>query len=155
MSREVLPRPAKRQYEAKVFSDKQLLDLTSRVVGRIRALQAQYKQDEEKAITGLMTANYDPKMPPDEMRKQAANRQQAFMQNEQQLRLNYEQAFRSSVIGDAAYCRRELLARVGGDSFLQPRERTKSIAIDGIMAGPDPIGDAADYLDALAKKLAP
>ncbi len=63
------------------------------------------------------------------------------------------QNYRQQIMGEAAFLRRELLSRIGGDSFLLPREKTKYIAIEGIFAGPDPIDDSADYLEALANRL--
>ncbi len=50
---------------------------------------------------------------------------------------------------EAADIRRQLLARIGSNSV--PLDtKMKSIAIDGIFAGPDPIDDSADYLEMLA-----
>jgi len=63
------------------------------------------------------------------------------------------QQFRQSIQGDASYARRELMNRLGGDDFVLPRERVKASALDGIFAGPDPIDDAADYLEAFSSKL--
>jgi hypothetical protein len=82
-------------------------------------------------------------------RQRQQNEQQAYEQNRQ----SCEQTYRQQFIGDAAFLRRELLSRVGGDSFLLPQERVKYIAIDGMFAGPDPIDDSADCLEALANKL--
>lgn len=56
---------------------------------------------------------------------------------------------------DAQYCRRELINRVGGDDWLSPSEKAKAIAIDGLLAGPSPLGAAADYLETLLRKLSP
>jgi hypothetical protein len=123
-------------------------------VNKIRSLQGQYKAEERKSLESLTNLSVSPGATREETAQQAIARQNEFRQRYEMLRLQYEQVFRTSIMSDAAYCRRELLSRIGGDEFLRPGERVKAIAIDGIMAGVDPIGEAADYLDALARKLA-
>ncbi len=145
---------AKRQYEHKALGDKQLLELTQTVVTKIRALQDQYRREDRKVTDSYAEFRFKPNSNKEEMAQQAAVNMSQYMQRYNQVRLDYENAFRTTVMGDAAYCRRELLSRIGGDSYLRPGEKIKSLAIDGIMAGPDPIGSAADYLEALSRELA-
>jgi hypothetical protein len=63
---------------------------------------------------------------------------QEAMQQAQLLRIQYEKEYRTTVMGDAQYCKRELLSRVGGDGFLSVGDRGKSYAIDGLVTGRDP-----------------
>ena len=135
------------------MSKKQLLDMTNRVVAQIRDLGSKCNATEEgifsnfAVIPDLQSMTKEQQSQLFQQRRQSE--QQAYMQNRQ----SCEQSYRQQIIGDAAFLRRELLSRIGGDSFLLPREKTKYIAIDGIFAGPDPIDDSADYLDALANRL--
>ena len=103
----------------------------------------------------LMQPLADGSISKEDLQTRYGSRNEQYRQKEEQVRFQYEQIYRSSIMADAAYARRELLSRIGGDGFLQPREKGKSIAIDGIMAGPDPIGESADYLEALVRRLSP
>src|ERR1017187_503281 len=99
---------AKRQYEYKALGDKQLLELARTVVTKIRALQSQYKREEQKVIESMSEFPFKPNATREEMAQQGALRQSQFIQAYDQLRFNYENAFRTTVMGDAAYCRREI-----------------------------------------------
>lgn len=147
----------KKEYERKITTDKDLRDFTNGVIKRLRDLQNEYNTVSRQQEDAMFLKNASAPRPKttDEMLKQGAAEQQAERELYTQLRYQYEQIYRSTIMGDAQYARRELLIRVGGDSDLLPMERSKSIAIDGILAGPSPIGNAADYLDALLRKLSP
>lgn len=143
---------SKKQYETKVLSDKKLLDFTAAVVTKIRGVQSGCDIGYQKAESIISALPAEPMS--EEQRSQFfANRQRQYINAYQQNLSECELAFRSTVLGDAAYARRELLSRIGGDGFLLPRERSRGIAIDGVFAGVRPVGDAADYLETLAKKL--
>jgi hypothetical protein len=63
---------------------------------------------------------------------------------------DYAFAFRKNFLGEAIWLRDELLKRLPP----QPQqEKHKLIAFDGFLAGPSPVGDAADYLEILARQL--
>lgn len=143
-----------KQYESSVLSKKKLLDMTDDLAAKIRVLGSQCAAKEEAIFNSNDALPTQWKMMNQEQRvqysrQQSTERSQAYEQNRQQC----VSAYRMRIEGDAAYLRRELLSRIGGDSFLLPREKQKYIAIDGIFAGPDPIDDSADYLEALAHKL--
>jgi hypothetical protein len=150
---------SKKQYDQKVLDDKQLRDFTESVIARIRNLEGEYNFAERQQSQAMwqqrLTRTKPPSPTQEELRKQAQEDMQQEMSSYIALRSQYEQIFRSTIMGDAQYARRELLSRVGGDSWLSPLERSKSISIDGILAGPSPVGDAADYLEALVRKLSP
>jgi hypothetical protein len=80
-------------------------------------------------------------------RKQLWNQQtRELIQSSQQE--NYE--FRSTMLGEAIYLKDELLKRLPGEAA---PEQKNLIAFEGSTAGVSAIGDAANYLDALANKL--
>jgi hypothetical protein len=146
---------SKRQFESKVLNDKQLTEYTDQVIKKTRDLQSQYKaQYDQLNYSQLRTnpPNYQT-MTNQQWQEYFASEMNQRMQTEMMLRNQYEQAYRMTIMSDAAYARRELLKRVGGEESLLPMERTKYIAIEGIFAGVDPIGDSADYLSALLHKL--
>jgi len=71
-----------------------------------------------------------------------------------QFHANEDTAFRNELLGQAVYARDSLLARLG-NPVPTAQEHMKMLAFDGILAGPSPISDAADYLEQLARRLSP
>jgi hypothetical protein len=142
-----------KQYESSVMNKKQLLDMTTKTVTQIRSLGSKCKATEEGIFSAAYSASPNPSMTRDQRIQWFEQRRQIEEQTDEQNRQSCEQNYRQQIMGDAAFLRRELLSRIGGDSFLLPLEKTKYIAIDGIFAGPDPIDDSADYLEALANRL--
>jgi hypothetical protein len=138
---------AEKQYETKALSDKQLSDFTKNVIAKIRDLGSKcYAQRESLFATYRTQSAQTQTMNTDERRRREE-------QAEQQIQTNCEETYRAQIIGDAAYARRELLARVGNDDFMLPKERTGYFAIEGHFVGADPFGASATYLDALVHKL--
>jgi hypothetical protein len=142
-----------KQYETRVLNDRQLLELTRSEVSKIRSLGAQCKAKEETLFSTHETPPQWASMTDEQKRQFIQDRSnrmdQAFRQNRQDCELSFCQQF----LGDSSYAPRELLSRLHGDSFLSPRDRMKDGALDGLFAGPDPIDDSADYLEALGNKL--
>lgn len=62
----------------------------------------------------------------------------------------HQNQFRQRYLGKAVHLRDEMLRRVEHPPNLDSR---RLIAFDGILAGPSPVSDAADYLDQLARNL--
>jgi hypothetical protein len=144
---------AEKQYETKALSDKQLLDFTNNVITKIRDLDSKcdVQLDPLSEIYRSQSAQLQT-MTPDQQHQFLTEQMRRAEQAEEQLRANCEVTYRQKILGDAAYARRELLARLGNEDFLLPRERVGIGAIDGAFAGSDPIGQSANYLDALAHK---
>ncbi len=149
----------KKQYDQKVLGNSELKSFSVDVIKRMRELENQYqlaeRQQSDANWQKLISRPRQPAPSDEDRRKQAIADQQEEITSYTLLRSRYEQLYRSTIMGDAQYSRRELLNRIGGDAFLSPRDKSKSIALDGILAGPAPIGDGADYLDALVRKLSP
>ncbi len=143
----------KKQYENKVLSDKKLLEFTAQAVTKIREIQSRCDTGTQKAESIISVPPPTEPMSQEQRNQYLINRQRQFAMAYQQSQSECEQTFRNVVLGDAAYARRELLSRIGGDGFLLPLERSKGIAIDGVFAGVRPVGASADYLEALARKL--
>jgi hypothetical protein len=122
-----------KQYEGAVLSKKQLLDLTEKTVAKIRKLGESCNATENS----IMRSNLEY---PSNFRSIDNNRQHCIA------------TYREQILGDAASLRKELLSRIGGDAPSTAGASIKDMAIDGFFAGPDPIDDSADYLEALANE---
>jgi hypothetical protein len=156
---------SRKQYEQKVLDNAQLKAFTASLVKRMRDLESHYKSLADEHFDAMRRKQMNralarppsaPKLTPEEIRTQGfidAQEEQSFYT---QSRASYEQSFHATMMADAQYARRELLLRVGGDDFLTVREKARAdTLIDGMLAGPSPLADACDYLEALLKKLSP
>ena len=70
-----------------------------------------------------------------------------------QIRERFSYEFRSTLLGEAVYLKNELLKRLPHQP--NPQSGQRPIALEGILAGPSPISDAAVYLEDLSRKLCP
>ncbi len=149
-----------KQYEQKQLSDGQLSKSTHDLIGKMRVLGAKCKNSEEAAF------EKDNVLPSDWQQMTLVQRRQWEQQNTMQTERDYSEArgsceteYRTQFQGDAEYLRDELISRLGGRSFEdtydgKPLMDLKKAAIDGIFGGPDPVNDAADYLDGLVTDFA-
>ena len=117
------------QAESKRLNNKELTDNALQVAKKMRELEFHYRQTEAQIITG-----------PDFGAKYMA------------LHAEEEMQFRNNLLGQAIYFRDELLRRLPPQSTT-PQEEDRNLAFRGILAGPAPIADAADYLERLARRL--
>lgn len=139
------------QYGVKGLSDSQLREFASDVVKRMRDLASKHKQIQEQQFTKNIALQWQNKGQGKDARKMEQIRDkeiQEYVQEDASL----EYQFKSTILGDAVYARNELLRRIGRDqpSIYDP---TGVPALQGFLAGPDPVGDAANYLERLAKQL--
>jgi hypothetical protein len=142
----------RKQYETKVLSNNQLRDFTADVVKRMRALSYKYKQISDQHSNTWQAQELQAARSGDHAKMQQLYNQEMQEYTQQHTNLEYE--FKSTILGDAIYARDELQHRIGPP---QPSLlfTMASGAFQGILAGPDPVGDAAAYLESLAKQLSP
>jgi uncharacterized protein YsxB (DUF464 family) len=133
------------QAQVKAQSDEELKAQTIQLARDMRALESSYQSRVESAL-GFES------MPPNAT---AAERNAAFQKGvaaEQQLMQQENLDFRNKFLARAITLRDELIANLG-KTPLPNVPNYKLIAFDGMLAGPSPISDAADYLEMLANKL--
>ncbi len=139
----------RKQYEAKVMSNRQLRDFTANVVKRMRDLSYKYQQNHEQLSAKYWAALQQAK---DEQQRRQVTNQHSQDEDREYNAINYE--FKTTILADAIQARDELLRRIahpqisGHDAYIDSVFR-------GFLAGPDPVGDAATYLEKLAKQLVP
>jgi hypothetical protein len=140
----------RKQYEAKLVSDKELYNLTMDVVKRIRDFYQKYralsdKQNEERMAISRITKFTE------------AERQNQWIKETQkstQFYLDRDNEFRSSILPDALYARQELSKRKLSEPNLSPMNKsTVNMVLRGMLAGPYPELELADYLELMAKPI--
>jgi hypothetical protein len=140
----------RKQYEAKMLSNKELYDATMDVVRRMRDFAARDKlqslQQMDARWRAATTANTD------------AERQKLWEEDARAETTRYyqrEAEFRSSILPDAIYVRNELLRRKVTEppaNSMLPGNFVQMV-FRGHLAGPYPELQAADYLEQMAKQL--
>ena len=140
----------RKQYETKVLSNNQLRDFTADVVKRMRALSYKHKQISDQQFTSSIVLQRQNTVP-----QKADQLHSQQLQQYLQEHANLEYEFKSTVLGDAIYARDELLRKVGRPQSSSIYDGMAANAFEGFLAGPDPVGAAADYLERLAKQLSP
>jgi len=121
---------ARKQYAAKVLSDKDLYTFTMNAVKKIRDYAKRYE---------MSTLPSSP------------------LTEEKQMALIYEMdaEFRASLLPDAIYARQELMKRKLTEPTLSPAQRGDvELALRGIAVSPFPVDELATYLEVMAKPLA-
>jgi len=139
----------RKEYEVKVQSNNQLRDFTANVVKRMRDLSYKHKQirDQESAKDwALIRENRN------DLQKAAEIWNQETEEIVQE-HTNLEYEFKTNILGDAIYARDELLSRIANPP--QQSADLSAAAFRGFLAGADPVGEAANYLERLAKQLSP
>ncbi len=153
----------RKQYEQKVLSNKELRDFVATVVKNMRDWQVREDQalsesgDKYRAATSQVYAAHrgeDLKSP--QMQQQLSK---AFTDNiaaEDEIRRKFRAEFEQAILGDAISAREQLITRLGVGSEPQlGLNKGSMIVFQGFIAGPRPVGDAAEYLERFAKKLSP
>lgn len=141
----------KRQFQGVVLSNKQLRTKTLEVIGHLRDLDARSRKSSEQLRDKYVQLNAAD--------KSGANRATLQIQEIEEVTLAKEgldRRFRQSILPDTVYVRNELLKR--GAKEPPPgalQQSSLMITFGGILAGPDPCGSAADYLEFLLKQLSP
>ncbi len=112
-----------------------------------------FLHEQRDRSQSLQKEGKSPKELNDALLKISQNRNEA----EEQARKALEETFLKTIMPDASYVQRKLLARLNNDeSWLSPAERRNGLIFkDGLLAGIYPIRSAADYLDALYRKVFP
>jgi len=140
----------RKQYEAKVISDKELHDLTMDVVKRIRAFSQKYETLSRQQSEELVNNTRQPNLT-------EAQRDQIWNQAIQKsVQLNYakDAEFRRALLPDALDARQELLKRKFTEPTMTPMQKSEvDMVTKGILAGPYPEMALADYLEIMAKQL--
>jgi len=142
----------KKQYEAKVTSDKELYDFTMGVVKKIRDFSSKYRQLEDKQASVLAISSRDPQL-------SDAERQRRWNDNTQkEIQLYYarDAEFHSTILSDALYAKNEMQKRglpEPGMGQLPMAMSNVDMALRGILAGSYPELSLADYLELRAKEI--
>jgi HAMP domain-containing protein len=130
-----------KEYEAKQISNQRLRELTQSICKKLRALQTEWATTDEqitRKYENIETAILAKPLTEEERRKELGDVFMPEVLEKRSAQNKIEQEYRNTVMTDAQYARRELLSRIGGDEFLPPSERSRAMALDGVMAGPDP-----------------
>jgi hypothetical protein len=141
---------ARKTYEAKMLSNKDLYDATQKVVGKLREFGRNRRIQSDRQTNQQMAALQAAKT-----REESQKIFQENMNASMEASFQVDAEFRSTILPDAVYVRNELLRRkipeppVG--SLHSPHEI--EFIFSGILAGPSPEFDAADYLEQMAKQL--
>jgi|SRR6267154_215485 len=141
----------RKQYEAKITTDKELHDFTMVVVGKIREFSHKYQLLQERQSEEMMNSVRQPNLT-------EAERQQRWNQQTQTITQLYYQRtfeFRDSILPDAIYAKTELLKRKVTEPVLMPMQKSEvETVLRGVLAGPYPEVALAVYLELMAKQLA-
>jgi hypothetical protein len=134
------------------FTNKQLSVAAISLAKRMRNFESKYKQDYSIAFDKWRMSNT--------LTEEQKNVRWSEQNRElDKLREVFEIEFKNSMLGEAVYLRDELQKRLSKKA----QEEAKSseymplqlLAFDGILAGPSPVADAANYLERLSRKLSP
>jgi len=137
------------ELQTKTLSTRDLSDSAIRLAQKMREFERSWKVQEQLAEEQLWNAQIGAKTP--EERVQLRNQETAFYI---QSHANKETTFRSQFLGQAIYLRDQILNRLGNPAMTM-QDHAKTLAFEGVLAGPTPISDAADYLEQLARRLSP
>ncbi|MBZ5528647.1 MAG: hypothetical protein LAN71_12180 [Acidobacteriia bacterium] len=137
------------QQLSKTVSAKELSNSAINLAQKMREFERAWRVQERLGEEQLWNAQIAAKTPDEKVKLR--NQQTAFYI---QSHANEEAAFRSQLLGQAIYLRDQLLMRLGNPA-ITTQNRIKELAFDGMLAGPSPISDAADYLEQLARQLSP
>lgn len=140
----------RKQYEAKVTSDKELYAFTMGVVKKIREFSQNYEILSRQQSDEMMNRVRQPNLT-------EAEKQQRWNEDTQKsIQLYYSRngEFRASVLPDALYARQELLKRKLPEPTMSPMQKSEvDMVVQGILAGSYPELALADYLELMTKPL--
>jgi hypothetical protein len=138
---------------------------TEKFVARLRKFNSDFRRTDEPISVKewLEFTEIVQKIPEEERAKPEVQKRLSVIQNEVLARKmdrygKFEDAYQANFLVEAQMLDKELKKRVnikalitdpGSGAILKGR----IIALDGKLAGPDPIGDLANYLDSLGKQL--
>jgi len=140
----------KKQYEAKILSDRDLHDLTMKAVKEIRDFSLKYSELELKQIRVRNNPCSDPG-------SEADWRKLGYDDFNRSLQISHAKhsEFRTTILPDVIYARNELLKAKLPEPVLDPSEKTYvDIALKGLLAGINPEMSLATHLELWAKPLA-
>lgn len=118
------------------LSNEELKKRTLELAKKMRDFETAYRQREYNIILQRTTTDAE---------------WQQKTQQELALSMDKQNEFRNQYLGEALSLRDEILRRLH-ETYQDPQHRL--IAFEGILAGPSPISDAADYLESIARRLA-
>jgi len=137
------------QQQSKTLSGRELSNSAVSLAQKMREFERAWQVQEQLEEEQLWNAQIAAKTPDEKVKLR--NQETAFYI---QSHANEETAFRNQLLGQAIYLRDQLLMRLGNPT-ITPEDRMRSLAFDGMLAGPSPISDAADYLERLARQVSP
>ena len=154
----------RREYEQKVFSNKELRDFTANVVLRMRSWEDRKKQADSALFSrhaaqqaqvwhaGADFASGEPQRQLDQLRSQETAQ---TLQNE----TSFQQEFRDKILRDAIFARDQLITRLGQKAQPEitvfPGGIGSLLIFQGQFFGNNAVEIAANYLEQFAKKLSP
>ena len=140
----------RKQYEAKVTSDKELYAFTMDTVKKIREFSLKYNNLQAQRMEQWMAAERQPQLTADR-RQQIWNQQ---VQQSMQTSYQKDTEFRASILPDALFARQEMLKRNIPEPVLPPMEKSNAdSALHGLLAGAFPEIALSNYLELMAKGL--
>jgi hypothetical protein len=132
--------------QAKKETTTELKKEATQIAQEMRVFESQYKQRSN-------SLSYSPISPPNATRAQEIEAFDKRVLADQQLHEQERLEFGNRFLARARALRDEMILKIGYDPVGTGIARSQLIAFDGILAGPNPISDAADYLELLASKL--
>ncbi len=140
----------KKQYETKIINDRDLYDLTMKVVKKIRDFSLKYTELEERRrqASSSLSSGLDSE-------KEQQQKWSDEINKKLQMYRTKQAEFQISILPDAIYARNELLRSKLPEPLLKPSERTDlNVAFKGMVAGINPEMSLATYLEVWVKPLA-
>ncbi len=141
----------RKQYETKIETDDELFTFANEVVKKIRDFSRKYRQAEDNLFNQWRTGSF----PSTEPERSIQWQQQT--QKELELSRARDSQFRSSILPDAIYARAELMRRKLPEPPMSPAQKSEvnMVLDEGMLAGPYPELQLADYLELMARPLSP
>jgi len=140
----VIPQQLSKEISKSVrdLSNDELRNKVMQLVNNMRDFETNFRKEEQQR-----DFNQPPlKGTPEEINKQFQQKINASIQR----RLEFDNEFRKRFLGEAISYRDELLKRL---SIMPPEEEHRIIALQGFLAGAQPISDLAMYLEKLDRQL--
>jgi hypothetical protein len=140
----------RKQYEAKMLSNKELYDATMNVVKKLREFGQKRRLESQQQTNAHMAAMRNATNEAERSKlwaEETNNSVAAYYRTDAE--------FRASILPDAIYVRNELLRRKIPEPPPNPMVPTQMVQMvfEGSLAGPYPEFYAADYLEQMAKQL--
>jgi hypothetical protein len=152
----------RKQYEQKALSNKQLEELVTQVVKKMKDWQSRYDSDSSKVSEKYFELRVEAgrearTQTPGVVQQKWQEQLNAELREDSELRTRYTNEFNQNILGDAIYAKNQLDSRINAKDRPDVPDRSRNLLLvfQGIFVGAQPVGMAANYLEQYAKNLSP